>query len=79
MRLRPFLLVTRANPATEFDGEAAPDPVRRLFRTVLAQALRDPDRIEWLRSPDGRLVCDLAQVNADWVLRKLAELPRIDA
>lgn len=69
----------RARLSTELDGEAVPDPVRRLFRTVLAQALRDPDRIDWLRSPDGRLVCDLAQVNADWVLRKLAEIPRIGA
>ena len=69
----PFLLVTRAHLSTEPDSEAAHDPVRRLFRAVLAQALRDPDCIDWLRSPDGRLVCDLAQVNADWVLRKLAE------
>lgn len=43
----------------------------RLFRAVLAEALRDDDALRWLQSPDGRLVCDLAGVDAAWVLRKL--------
>ncbi|MEE4537561.1 MAG: hypothetical protein V2J51_03595 [Erythrobacter sp.] len=39
----------------------------RLFRAVLAEAVRDDDALEWLASADGALVCDLADVERDAV------------
>jgi hypothetical protein len=50
----------------------------RLFRAVLAEALRDDDAAEWLETRDGQLVCDLADVERAAVVRALerGEVPR---
>lgn len=44
----------------------------RLFRAVLAEALRDDDAPEWIQTCDGQLVCDLAGVEREAVERALA-------
>lgn len=49
----------------------AVNPERRLFRYVLAIALQDDDALEWLASEDGRLVCDLADVDRGYVTEKI--------
>jgi hypothetical protein len=54
--------------ATFPDGDSE-NSCLRLFREVLASALRDDDAETWLRSTDGQLVCLLADVDRDWVLR----------
>lgn len=49
----------------------AVEPERRLFRYVLAVALQDEDALEWLASEDGRLVCDLADVDLNFATEKV--------
>lgn len=49
----------------------AVEPERRLFRYVLAVALQDEDALEWLASEDGRLVCDLADVDRNFATEKV--------
>lgn len=62
--------INRQLPATLIEREcSAGDPAKALFRAVLAMALKDSDVIQWLRSDDGRLVTELADVDRDWVLR----------
>lgn len=58
--------------STELESGCAGDPVKALFRSVLALALKDADAVQWLQSDDGRLVTELADVDRDWVLRVLA-------
>ena len=47
------------------------NPYVRLFRAVLAQALRDDDAPQWLETRDGELVCLLADVEREAVVRAL--------
>lgn len=56
--------------ATLPDGGPS-NPYIRLFRAVLAQALRDYDAEEWLATQDGELVCLLADVEREAVVRAL--------
>jgi hypothetical protein len=55
--------------STELESGCAGDPVKALFRSVLALALKDADAVQWPRSEDGQLVTELADVDRDWVLR----------
>jgi hypothetical protein len=65
--------VTGFRLSTELETGSTGDPVKALFRAVLALALKDADAIEWLRSEDGQLVTELADVDRDWVLRVIAK------
>ncbi len=44
-----------------------------LFLAVLQEALKSPDALDWLRTADAALVCDLAGVEPEYFLRKLCE------
>lgn len=57
----------RQGLATFPDGDGENSGVR-LFREVLALALRDDDAEAWLCSNDGQLVCWLADVDREAVL-----------
>jgi hypothetical protein len=51
---------------------------RRLFRYVLGIALHDDDALEWLACDDGRLICELAGVEPEYLRRKLVERSSCD-
>jgi hypothetical protein len=55
--------------STELETGSTGDPVKALFRAVLALALKDADAVAWLQSDDGQLGTELADVDRDWVLR----------
>jgi hypothetical protein len=50
----------------------------RLFRAVLAEALRDDDAAHWLETRDAELVCLLADVEREAVIRalELGDVPK---
>lgn len=50
------------------------EPVKALFRSVLLEALRNEDAAEWLASDDGQLVCDLADIEPEAIVRMLNEI-----
>ncbi len=43
----------------------------RLFRAVLAEAVKHDDAAEWIQTCDGQLVCDLALVEREAVERAI--------
>ncbi|MGY6636936.1 MAG: hypothetical protein ACXIUO_07355 [Erythrobacter sp.] len=43
----------------------------RLFRAVLAEAVRDPDAAQWIKTQDGAMVCALADVERAAVERAI--------
>lgn len=59
-------MINRQPLATYPDREGENGHVR-LFRAVLAQALRDEDAHEWIGTDDAELVCLLADVDRDAV------------
>lgn len=50
----------------------------RLFRAVLAEALRDDDAAQWIETADAALVCSLADVEREAVARAIlrGDVPR---
>ena len=47
----------------------AQDPELHLWRKVLTEALHDDDAAQWIRTQDAAMVCALAGLDRDAVLR----------
>jgi hypothetical protein len=45
--------------------------ITRLFRAVLAEAVKDDDAAQWIQTKDAQLVCDLAGVECEAVQRAI--------
>ncbi|MGY6549339.1 MAG: hypothetical protein ACXIU7_10080, partial [Roseinatronobacter sp.] len=57
-------------PALCTRGEAmAQNPELHLWRRVLAEALRDDDAADWIRTKDAATVCALAELDHAGVMR----------